>query len=653
MDKKVGKEVVTLSSMLVALGIVYGDIGTSPLYVMRSILEANHGVVTQALIFGAVSLVFWTLTLQTTLKYVIFTLRADNHGEGGIFSLYTLVRKRAKWLIVPAVIGGAALLADGMITPAVTVTSAIEGLELVVALNRVEMIAIVLAILAGLFIFQQFGTKAIGKIFGPVMFIWFGMLAVLGGIHLMDHWPIIAALNPYYGLKLLLTNPQSVYLLGAVFLCTTGAEALYSDLGHCGRRNIHYTWFFVKVCLVLNYLGQGAWLMQYVGQEVSVNPFFGLMPSWFLVGGIVVATFAAIIASQALISGSFTLVSEAIKLNVFPRLSVRYPNDIKGQIYVPTINYALWLGCSLLVLYFQESAKMEAAYGLAITVTMLMTTILLYQFLRLRGQKVWQAGPLLILFGGIELGFLYANLFKFFNGGYITILVAGLILVLMLIWIRGGAVKNRYQAYVPFANYRQQFQSLQTDEDLKRYATHVVYMSESQQDSDVETKIMYSIFNKRPKKADFYWFVHIRVTDEPYTKAYHVVTIVPNQIYRVEFILGFRVQQRVNIFLRQVIRDLQASGEFFWQPKAYMLTDREQHALGDFRFVLLQEVLSNESGLSYWDERIFLWRAMMKRITVSPAKWFGIDTSNVEVETVPIRIGEYQAVELEQISEKS
>ncbi len=649
MKTKNGKELVTIGSMLVALGIVYGDIGTSPLYVMRSILEANHGIVTQELIYGAVSLVFWTLTLQTTLKYVIFTLQADNHGEGGIFSLYTLVRKRAKWLIIPAVIGGAALLADGMITPAVTVTSAIEGLELVVSLTRIEIVGIVLVILAILFIFQQFGTKAIGKIFGPLMFIWFGMLAVLGFVHFLDHLPIIAALNPYYGLKLLVTNPQSVYLLGAVFLCTTGAEALYSDLGHCGRRNIHYTWFFVKICLVFNYLGQGAWLMQYVGKEVTINPFFGLMPSWFLLIGIAIATVAAIIASQALISGSFTLVSEAIKLNVFPRLSVRYPNDSKGQIYVPTINYSLWLGCSLLVLYFQDSAKMEAAYGLAITVTMLMTTILLYQFLRLKGHSQWQAVPLLLLFGGIELSFLYANLFKFINGGYITILVAGLILILMFIWIRGGIVKNRYQEYVPFYAYREQFQSLQRDDDLKRYATHVVYLSEAEHDGEIEAKILYSIFNKRPKKANFYWFVHIRVTDEPYTNEYRVTTIVPNQIYRVEFILGFRVQQRINIFLRQVIHDLQASGEFQWQPKDYMLTTNQRETFGDFRFVLLQEVLSNESGLSYWDERMFVWRATIKRMTVSPAKWFGIDTSNVDVETVPIRIGDYETHKLERV----
>lgn len=643
------KEIVTLTSMVIALGIVYGDIGTSPLYVMRSILEANAGFVTKDLIYGAVSLVFWTLTLQTTIKYVIFTLRADNHGEGGIFSLYTLVRKRAKWLIIPAVVGGAALLADGMITPPVTVTSAIEGLELLFPLTTLQIVGIVLAILAGLFLFQQFGTKVIGRIFGPLMLGWFLMLAVIGVLAFNTHWQIIASLNPLYGIRLLLDNPQSVYLLGAVFLCTTGAEALYSDLGHCGRKNIHYTWFFVKVCLVLNYLGQGAWLLQFEGQHVEVNPFFGMMPQWFLVIGIALATLAAIIASQALISGSFTLVSEAIKLNIFPRLSVHYPNDTKGQIYVPAINVALWIGCSVLVLYFQESAKMEAAYGLAITVTMLMTSILLYHFLRQTGYRLWRVIPLIGAFIIIELGFLFVNLFKFFHGGFITVIIAGIIIALMVVWIRSGNIKKQYQEYVPLDNCTEQFKALAKEEDIERYATNVVYLSEASEIDAIETKIMYSVFNKRPKKADFYWFVHIKVTDEPYTNHYRVVCVVPNQVYRVEFMLGFRVEQRLNVFLRQVIHELVAEQQLVWTPKAYMLTFNNQPSLGDFRFVLLQEVLSNEGELSIWDRRIFKLRTAIKKITISPEKWFGIDTSNVEVESVPITIGTISHIQLERI----
>ena len=412
---KVDKK-VSIASLLVALGIVYGDIGTSPLYVMKSMLGVNNGHVSENLILGGVSLVIWTLTLQTTIKYVMVTLEADNKGEGGIFSLYTLVRKRAKWLIIPAVIGGASLLADGMITPPVTVTSAIEGLTLVFQIDTRSIIIIVISILTKLFSLQRFGTDVIGKVFGPMMIIWFLMLLILGMNEVLQYPEIIKAINPYYGIHLLVTSPKSVYILGAVFLCTTGAEALYSDLGHCGKTNIHYTWIFVKICLVVNYLGQGAWLMLREGTVINANPFFLIMPNWFIIPGTIIATVAAIIASQALITGSFTLVSEAIKLNLFPKLQVRYPNDDKGKIYIPAVNYLLYIGCVLLVLKFKNSENMEAAYGLAITITMLMTTILLSQYLKFNKQKAIMSVVIFITFMVIELAFLYANLFKFVNG---------------------------------------------------------------------------------------------------------------------------------------------------------------------------------------------------------------------------------------------
>ncbi|WP_352417555.1 KUP/HAK/KT family potassium transporter, partial [Clostridium tertium] len=404
---------VSIASLLVALGIVYGDIGTSPLYVMKSMLGVDNGYISSQLILGGVSLVFWTLTLQTTIKYVMITLEADNKGEGGIFSLYTLVRKKAKWLIIPAVIGGATLLADGMITPPVTVTSAIEGLTLVFPIETKGIIIIVISIITALFLLQRFGTDVIGKVFGPMMVIWFFMLFALGFSQVMQYPQIIKALNPYYGINLLITNPRSVYILGAVFLCTTGAEALYSDLGHCGKKNIHYTWVFVKICLVVNYLGQGAWLMLREGSVITENPFFLIMPSWFVIPGTIIATIAAIIASQALITGSFTLVSEAIKLNMFPKLQVRYPNDDKGKIYIPAVNYLLYIGCVSLVLKFQKSENMEAAYGLAITITMLMTTILLSQYLRFNRKKKIMSVIVFATFMVIETAFLYANLFKF------------------------------------------------------------------------------------------------------------------------------------------------------------------------------------------------------------------------------------------------
>ena len=640
---------ITVASLLVALGIVYGDIGTSPLYVMKSMLGVNNGYVSKELILGGVSLVFWTLTLQTTIKYVMITLEADNKGEGGIFSLYTLVRKNAKWLIVPAVIGGATLLADGMITPPVTVTSAIEGLTLVFPIETKGTIIIVISILTVLFMLQRFGTDVIGKVFGPMMVICFFMLLILGFSQLVQYPSILKALNPYYGIHLLFTSPRSVYILGAVFLCTTGAEALYSDLGHCGKKNIHYTWVFVKVCLVVNYLGQGAYLLLREGNVIDSNPFFLIMPSWFVVTGTIIATIAAIIASQALITGSFTLVSEAIKLNMFPKLQVRYPNDDKGKIYIPAVNYLLYVGCVLLVLKFQKSENMEAAYGLAITITMLMTTILLSQYLRHNKNKKIMSKIVFIIFMIIEVSFLYANLFKFIHGGYVTIIISGALIFLMYIWIYGTKIRKRFNEYASILDFKNHLKSLKEDEELPLYATNLVYLTESQNYKEIERKIIYSIFNKQPKRAKFYWFINVKVTDEPYTTSYSVQTIVPNEAFSIQFILGFRVDQKINLFLHQIIQDLVKSGEVKYTPKDYMVGYNGKCVVGDFKFVLLEETLSNESELSRWDNFITSSKLLIKKITVSPAKWFGIDTSVVKIEKVPIIIGNKETITLRRI----
>ncbi|WP_346915123.1 KUP/HAK/KT family potassium transporter [Clostridium sp.] len=641
---------ISIASLLIALGIVYGDIGTSPLYVMKSMLGVSNGYVSSELILGGVSLVIWTLTLQTTIKYVMITLEADNKGEGGIFSLYTLVRKKAKWLIIPAVIGGATLLADGMITPPVTVTSAIEGLTLVFPIETRGIIIIVISILTILFLLQRFGTDVIGKVFGPMMIIWFLMLIILGFSQVLQYPGIVKALNPYYGIKLLITNPRSVYILGAVFLCTTGAEALYSDLGHCGKSNIHYTWIFVKICLIVNYLGQGAWLMLREGSIVKENPFFLIMPSWFIIPGTIIATIAAIIASQALITGSFTLVSEAIKLNLFPKLQVRYPNDDKGKIYIPAVNYLLYIGCVLLVIKFQKSENMEAAYGLAITVTMLMTTILLSQYLRFNKHKPIISSIVFTIFTVIEIGFLYANLFKFVNGGYVTIIIAGALIFLMYIWIYGTIIRKRFSQYVDILSFSKQFKALKEDKEIPFYATNLVYLTESQNCKEIERKIIFSIFNKQPKRAKFYWFVNVRVTDEPYTTEYRVKTIVPNEAFSIQFNLGFRIDQKINIFLYQIIQELVCSGEVKFTPKEYIIGEKGKCTVGDFKFVLLEEILSNESELSRWDSFITSTKLLIKKLTVSPAKWFGIDTSNVQIEKVPIIIGNKETLKLSRVN---
>ena len=643
------KNKISIASLLVALGIVYGDIGTSPLYVVKSLIEANHGLITKNLVYGGVSLVFWTLTLQTSIKYVLLTLQADNKGEGGIFSLYTLLRKRGKWLIIPAVIGGASLLADGMITPPITVTSAIEGLNLVIDLKEATIVTIVVIILTLLFFIQRFGSDFIGRIFGPMMFIWFTMLAMLGISHIVNYAQVFAAINPYYGIKLLLTSPKSVYLLGAVFLCTTGAEALYSDLGHCGKRNIHYTWVYVKICLLLNYFGQGAYLMTREGEVIKNNPFFLVMPDWFILPGIIISTMAAIIASQALISGSFTLVSEAIKLNIFPKLQVRFPNEDKGKIYVPVINWALYIGCVILVVTFRKSSNMEAAYGLAITITMLMTTILLSQYVKFNKKKAILSKVILVVFGTIEISFLYANLFKFIHGGYVTIMISSTLVFLMYIWIKGTNIKQRYTQWVKLADYKNHFKALKEDISVPLFSTNLVYLSEAKIEGDIESKIIYSIFNKQPKRAKYYWFVNVKVSDEPYTKEYSVKTIVPNEAYVINLTLGFRVEQRVNEFLCQIIQELVENKEIKITPKKYWMNFENKVTVGDFKFVMLEEILPNHTNLSKWDNFIISSKLLVKHFTISQAKWYGIDTSVIRVEKVPVIVGSYSNEKLKRV----
>ena len=627
---------ISLKTLFVALGIVYGDIGTSPLYVMKAILSTNNYIVNENLILGGLSLIIWTLTLQTTIKYVLLTLKADNKGEGGIFSLYALLKNKKTWLGFIAIVGGASLLADGMITPPVTITSAIEGLKIIIPLKVDTIIFIVLIILTFLFIFQKFGTEKIGKIFGPIMFIWFSMLAILGLSQIISFPIILKGFNPIYGINLLISNPNKIYILGAVFLCTTGAEALYSDLGHCGRKNIYYTWIFVKTALILNYLGQSAYLLRHNGKIISNNPFFLIMPKSFIITGIIISTLAAIIASQALISGSFTLVSEAIKLKFFPRLCVKYPNDQKGQIYIPYVNYTFYLGCVFMILFFKKSENMESAYGLAIIITMIMTTILLSYYIRHNKKLIFSSYLVFCLFLTIEGSFLYANIFKIFTGGYITLLISGFLIFIMYIWRYGSTIKSRYTIYKNIEQYIDKFKSLKDDKELPLYSTHLVYLTKSSKWNQIENKILFSIFNKYPKKSKYYWFINIEVTEEPETEEYEIKTIIPNQIFIIKFKLGFRVNQGINLLLRQVIKDLVESKELQYTPKEYMINEENRYTVGDFKFILLEEVLSNENNLTSWDNFIISLKLLIRKFAISPEKWFGIDTSIVQVERVPI-----------------
>ncbi|MEO6069253.1 MAG: KUP/HAK/KT family potassium transporter [Chitinophagaceae bacterium] len=644
---------VSAAGLLIALGIIYGDIGTSPLYVLNAIISGK--VISEPLIVGVLSCIIWTLTLQTTIKYVILTLKADNRGEGGVFSLFALVRRRKKWLVIPAMIGGAALLADGMITPPISITSAIEGLRQVPAINGIEqstIVYIVLGILSALFFIQQFGTAFIGKFFGPIMSFWFLMLAVLGLIHFSDYISIFKAFNPYYAIKLLTTYNHGFYILGGVFLCTTGAEALYSDLGHCGKWNIRYSWIFVKTCLILNYLGQGAWLLSnYNGKPITTamiesgfNPFYGVMPHWFLYFGIAIATGAAIIASQALISGSFTLISESMRLNLWPKLKIVYPTEARGQLYIPAVNLLLFIGCVGITLHFRKAANMEAAYGLAITLCMIATSILFANFLVLRRVKSGLIILYLAVYLTIEFSFLIANMDKFPHGGYVTLIIAGGLFFIMYDWFKARKIKNRYIEFVRLEHYIPKIQELSNDRSIPKYATHLVYLTSADNPKEIEHKIIYSILNRKPKRADIYWFVHVDTLDDPYTAEYEVQHIIPNDIIRVEFRLGFRVQPRINLMFRKVVEDLVTNREVNVTSRYESL--ERNNVVGDFTFIVMEKYLSQDNDLPILERMMMRLHFWLKEISLSEEKGFGLDTSNVVVEKFPLIVSPVTIVKL-------
>ena len=659
---------VSAAGLLIALGIIYGDIGTSPLYVFSAII--NGRVISEELILGGISCIIWTLTLQTTLKYVILTLQADNKGEGGIFSLYTLVRRRRKWLVVPAMIGGAALLSEGIITPPISVTSAVEGLTQLprlAGITEMQIVSIVLCIIAVLFFMQQFGTASIGKMFGPIMFIWFGMLAVLGVFNIVDDWSVLKAFNPAYAIRLLVQYPGGFWLLGAVFLCTTGAEALYSDLGHCGRKNIRVTWIWVKLSLILNYLGQGAYLLQLKGKmfansslmkdpsflsanpdvELLRNPFFAVMPNSFLLIGIIIATAAAIVASQAMISGSFTLISVAMRLNLWPKFKIVYPTEERGQLFIPAINALLFVGCCCIVLYFRNSGSMEAAYGLAITLCMFATSILFANYLVLHRVKSVLIYLYLIVYITIESSFLVANLEKFPHGGFATLIVGGVFFIIMYVWHKSRKIKNRYVEFARLENYLPVLQELSNDQTINKYATHLVYLSSANNFKEIEYKIIHSILNKKPKRADIYWFVHVDTLDDPYTCEYEVQTIIPNEVIRVEFRLGFRQQPKINLMFRKVVEDMVANKEVNITSRYESLA--RNNIAGDFEFIVMEKFLSQDNELPFFDRLVMKLYFWLKEISLSEEKGFGLDASNVTVEKFPLVVAPVKSLKLKRI----
>ena len=640
---------ISTAGLLIALGIIYGDIGTSPLYTLQTIITDGGGV-SKGLVFGAISCIFWTLTLQTTFKYVLITLQADNHGEGGVFSLYALVNKYGKKLVYPAIIGAGTLLADGIITPPITVTSAIEGLNMVKGLEQHIVpgnglvIEIVLVILLLLFIFQRFGTKVIGGSFGPIMLLWFTMLGILG-ISQIIHYPgIFAALNPIYGIKLLTQHPGGFWLLGAVFLCTTGAEALYSDLGHCGKKNIQVSWIFVKSTLVLNYMGQGAWALLQSKQDLGVvNPFFAIVPPSFLLLSVIIATAASIIASQALISGSFTLISEAINLGFWPRIKVKYPTNVKGQIYIPSINWILFTGCVLVVFYFRTSEAMTAAYGFSITIAMLMTTILVAYFLRyVKSYPYWIVGALVTVFVCVETCFFVTNAIKLLKRLFFLVFEIGLITT-MYVWYNSRKITLRLLTFVSLKEYLPLLEQLSDDTGIPKYATHVVYLTKSPHDQ-IEKRVIDSIFANPAKRADFYWLVNINRVDEPFTMEYSAKVLLKNKVIRVDFNLGFRIQPKIGILLKKVATEMLSNKEIeITNNFQAVYKDR----VNDFRFVILERFLSYDNEFSAREGFILNTYFSIIKLARSDSEAYGIDRDLSVIEKVPMIVAPLSNINLE------
>lgn len=635
MDSTAKQHKLSWAGLLVTLGIIYGDIGTSPLYTLKFLVGDRP--VTDALVLGGLSCIFWTLTLVTSVKYIYLALSADNKGEGGIFALYALVRRfNARWLIYAAIIGCCTLIADGFITPAISVTSAVEGFQLIYP--DVPVMWIVITILFFLFIFQQFGSVIVGKTFGPVMAVWFVMLAALGVFQLAEHPHVLKALNPHYAWSLVLNYPNGFVLLSAVFLCTTGAEALYSDLGHCGKENIRVSWGFVKICLLLNYFGQGAWLLTERGNFLEGQiPFFAIMPDWFLGPGIIIATLAAIIASQALITGTFSLINEAMKLKLWPAARVVFPSQTMGQLYVPKMNWTLMLGSITAVLIFRESSAMEGAYGLAITVNMLMTTTLLVFYFAMVKEARFLSVLLAVGFFTLEGMFLASNLHKFAHGGWFTVFIATLFFIPMFIFLKARILRQRHTEFVDLRHYQSMLQDLQEDETVPKEATNLVYLAVADSKNYIDSNIIYSIFRKRPKRADVYWFLHVETVDSPFTSAYKVDTIIPRRAFFVSIKLGFKQPHRVSTLFNKVIHDMADCAEIDLTSPYPAL--HKYSMISDFKFISLHTWASADSVISTFERFIIQAYRMIKSLSLPTEEMYGLEAANIEIERVPIQVG--------------
>ncbi len=629
---------VSLMSLLVTLGIVFGDIGTSPLYVFTAI--TNGHIFDEVLVLGSLSCIFWTLLIIATFKYIYLALNADNHGEGGIFALYALLRKtKSKWIIYPALIGCATLISDGFITPAISISSAVEGLSLIYP--DISTLPIVVAIVIGLFLIQQFGTKRIGVFFGPIMLIWFLTLGTLGVLQLIKNPEVLKAINPAYAVSFLYSYPKAIWVLGAVFLCTTGAEALYSDLGHCGKKNIRIAWFFVLSMLLLNYFGQAAFCLSMQGKGSFDSVFYATVPDGFLYYVIGIATLSTIIASQALITGIFTLANEAIKLKLWTNLKVKYPTTHKGQIYIPAINYFLLFGCLLVIFIFKKASNMEAAYGLAITIDMIMTSILLGFLLRIRKRKFKIIFTFfVVVFLVIEFTFLVSNLIKIPHGGWFTLLLSIFFFLLLLFYNKAKKLRSRFAEYQRMEDIKPMLISIQNDIQIPFYATNIVYPTRSSNVSLIDRTIVHSLFYMQPKRAKVYWFLHLEIADIPYGIEYKVETIIPKNAFFVTLKLGFKEPHLMDYFIKKIYQELMVSGEI--NPESAFSSITEFNVPTDFKYVIINSRVASESELSMMDLFTIKLYRMLKSSGLTVISDFGLEAVNTIEEKIPINVSKIE-----------
>ncbi len=643
---------ISLGMCIVTMGVVYGDIGTSPLYLAQSFVSGQGGIryVDRTSVLGMLSLLFWSITLITTVKYVLIAMRIDNRGEGGIFALYSMVKRFAKWLWIPAMIGGAAFLADSVLTPAVSISSAVEGLktlrafENVFTVNPQLTLAITVIIIVILFAVQSRGTERIGRVFGVVVAIWFTFMAVVGIIAIGKDWSIFAALNPWYGLEYLLNlngaNRAGLAIMGTVFLATTGAEALYSDMGHVGRGNIYATWPFIFICLIFNYFGQGAWMIRNQSNKAlwsapNVNPFFQTINPTLRYVAVILSVAAGVIASQALITGAFTMVSEATGLNWMPHLQVRYPARTRGQLYIPTVNFVLCAATLVVLMIFQNSERITNAYGLALTVTMITTVVLLMAYMWYAQKRRVLALIFGVVFLAIQSLFFISSLSKFFTGGWFTTILTIVIFTIMYTWDTGTRIERSQRRHMLPEDFLPALNILHKDKSVPLYADNLVYLTSDRELRRLDTDIFYSIFADHPKRAHAWWAVSVQVTDAPYTREYSVENFGTDFLFRVRMRLGFKVNQNVSTYLHQIMHELIDQGTLPPQETIYPKVDNDPQ-IGTINYVLIHKALMPESKVDVRGALSLRIKYAIRHMAGSPVKWFGLAAFNPRIEVQPL-----------------